>query len=418
MPEPLDNDLKESPSPRSRPVGRITLLAVLLVAVAGGVYAYWSRASQRETTDDAQVEGRIHAVSARVGGTVTKVLVDNNQLVEAGTVLVEIDPRDYQVALAQAKADLADAEAKYGEDAAGVPVTTTTTSSRMSAAEAAVGEVRAAIAAAEKQVEAAEARKAAAEPLVRAARANSDRAAADLQRMKTLLAKDEISRQQYDAAYAAAESGRAQFDAAEAQVVEATRGIAVARGMLEHERARLPRAEAEVDAAGAGPQQVNATRQRAASSAAKIALKRAAVEAAELNLERTVVRAPVQGIIGQKGVETGQIIQPGQPLMAVVAIDELWVVANYKENQLASMKPGQKAEFEVDAFGGRNFHGKVESIAAATGARFSLLPPENATGNYVKVVQRIPVKIVLDPGQEGAERLRPGMSVFSTVSVR
>ncbi len=418
MAEALDRDLNETPAARRRPVKRMAVAAVLLLAIGTGAYAYWRHAAARETTDDAQVEGRIHSVSARVGGTVMKVLVDNNQVVEAGTVLFEIDPRDYEVALAQAKADLAEAEATLGEDKAGVPVAKTATASRMSAAQAGVGEVRASIAAAQKQVEAAEARKDSAAPLVRAAKANADRAAADFERMKALLEKDEISRQQYDAAFAAAEATRAQLEASQAQVAEAGRGIAVAQSLLAHEQARLGRAQAEVQAAEAGPQQVTATREKASSSAAKVAQMRAAVEAAELNLERTVVRAPVRGIVGQKSVESGQIIAPGQPVMAVVATDEVWVVANYKENQLEGMKPGQKAELAVDAFGGERLRGTVQSMAAATGARFSLLPPENATGNYVKVVQRIPVKIVFDAGQDAGHRLRPGMSVVSTVLVR
>ena len=418
MSEPLESELNEAPTPGRRPVGRIVLVVVLLLLIGTAGYAYWAHASTRETTDDAQVEGRVHAVSARVGGIVTKVRVDNNQLVEAGTVLFEIDPQDYQVALNRAKADLAEAEAKFSEDTAGVPVTTTATTSRMNGARAAVGEVEAAITAAQTQVEAAQSRKASAEPLVRAARADADRAAADFERMKALLAKDEISRQQYDAAWAAAEATRAQLDAAKAHVVEADRGIAVARSMLDHERARMPRTVAEVRAAGAGPQQVVATRARAASSAAKVEQMRATVEAAELNLERTIVRAPVRGIVGQKGVESGQIIQPGQPLLALVAVDDVWVVANYKENQLVDVKPGQKVELEVDAFGGRRLRGTLDSIAGATGARFSLLPPENATGNYVKVVQRIPVKIVFDPGQDAGHQLRPGMSVVSSILVR
>jgi membrane fusion protein (multidrug efflux system) len=419
MSEPMTNDLNESSStPKSKPVGRILAAVVLLLALAGGGYAYWLHASVRETTDDAQVEGHIHAVSARVGGTVTKVHVENNQLVEAGTVLFEIDPRDYQVALSQAKADLAEAEARLGEDTVGVPVVKTETTSRMSAAEAAMGEIQAAIAAAQKQVEAAEARKATALPLVKVAKANADRAAADFQRMKALLAKDEISKQQYDAALAAADATHAQLEAAQSQVVEADRGIAVARSMLEHERSRIPRTQADISAAQSGPQQVKATSQRAVSSAARVAMKRAAVEAAELNLERTIVRAPVRGVVGQKSVEPGQIIQPGQSLLAVVAIDNEWVVANYKETQLASMKPGQPVDLAVDALNGRVLHGKVHSIGGATGARFSLLPAENATGNFVKVVQRVPVKIVFDKGQdEQQQRLRPGMSVVTTVLV-
>ncbi|HEY3440259.1 MAG TPA: HlyD family secretion protein [Paludibaculum sp.] len=413
------SDLNEAPTPRRSPAtGRIVAAVVILVILCGAGYGYWTHAAARETTDDAQVEGRIHAVSPRVGGTVTKVLVENNQIVQAGAVLFEIENKDYQVALERAKADLAEAEGKFGEDSAGVPVTATATSSRASGAQAGVGEVQAAITAAESQVQAAQARKASAEPMVKAARANADRAAADLERMKTLLAKDEVSRQQYDTAFAAAEATRAQLEAAQAQVSEAAQGIAVARSLLERERSRMPRTEAEIAGAKAGPPQVAASRARASAAAGKVAQMKALVEAAQLSLERTVIRAPASGIIGQKNLEVGQIVQPGQPLMAVVAIDDVWVVANFKENQLANIRPGQKVELEVDAFGGRQLRGTVHSIAGATGARFSLLPPENATGNYVKVVQRIPVKIVFDPGQDPNHQLRPGVSVVSSVLVK
>ena len=418
MSESQNRDMNETPTPRSRPVGRLIVLAVVLLLAGAGSYLYWQHAAVRETTDDAQVEARIHSVSARVGGTLTKVLVENNQLVEAGTVLCEIDSRDYQVALDRAKADLAEAQARLGGDTVDVPITTTTTASRLTGAEAAIGEVQAAVAASEKQVAAAQARKASAEALVRGAKANSERAAADLERMKKLLAKDEISRQQYDATWAAAESARAQLDVTQAQVVEAEQGIVVARSLLERERSRMPRTEAEVNAAKAGPHQVQASRARAASTAARVEQAKAAVALAELNLERTVVRAPVRGVVGQKNMELGQVIQAGQPLLALVADDEVWVVANYKENQLVRMKPGQMVEVEVDALGGRRLNGRIRSIGGATSARFSLLPAENSTGNYVKVVQRVPVKIVFDKEQDSGHALRPGLSVVTTVLVQ
>ncbi len=400
-----------------KPVGRWAALAVVVLLVGAGAYVFWSRSAGKETTDDAQIEGHIHPISPAVSGGVTKSFVENNQFVEKGAPLFELEQYAYSAILAKAQAELAEAEAANGEDAAEVPVTATATTSRLNAAQAALGEMRASVTAARQQINAAKARKTSSLPLVKAAQADSDRAAADLLRMKTLLAKDEISRQQYDGAFAAAESARARLEAAQAKVAETDQDVVVTESLLAREESRLPRAQADIEAAQSGPQELVATRARAASSAAKIAARRASVASAALDMERTVVHAPVSGIIGQKGFEVGQIIAAGQPVVAIVSVDNLWVVANYKENQLAQMKPGQKAEIEVDALGGRHLHGTVESTAAATGSRFSLLPPENASGNYVKVVQRIPVKIALDSGQQDLRLLRPGMSVFTTVTV-
>jgi membrane fusion protein (multidrug efflux system) len=271
------------------------------------------------------------------------------------------------------------------------------------------------VSAAEKGVDAARAHLVAAEAKVRENRANSERAARDLERMKALVAKEEISRQQYDAAVAAAESFRAQVDSAEAQVREAQGGVQVAESQLGQQKAVLERARAEMDATRTAPQQIAASRAHADSSAAKVQQLQAAVEQATLNQQYTTIRAPVSGVVSQRSVEAGQVVQPGQPLLAVVPLDDIWITANFKENQLRKMHPGQPATVSVDAYSGREYEGRVESIAAGTGSRFSLLPPENATGNYVKVVQRVPVKIVLNKGQNQDHLLRPGMSVVPTV---
>lgn len=391
---------------------------VLLVVLAGGGYAYWNHAAGRESTDDAQIDGRIHSVGARVGGTVIEVLVRDNQFVTAGTVLARIDPKDYEVAVAKAKADLAEAEATMQADRTEVPIMSASSASRLDSAHSAVQESKATLATAEQQVESAQVRVKSAQAMLRQAQANAVRAASDFKRYEALLAKDEISKQQYDAAKSTADATQAQVEAAQAQVHEAEQMVRVAQSQLGEHRAKLARSESDVKAAATAPQQVSATRSRAESSNAKMLQMKAALEQAELNLSYTTVRAPASGIVSQKSLEVGQIITAGQPLMAVVPMDDIWVVANFKENQLAHMKVGQKVEIGVDAYGGRKYQGHVESIAAATGARFSLLPAENSSGNYVKVVQRVPVKILFEKGQDPDHVLRPGMSVIPTVEVR
>jgi membrane fusion protein, multidrug efflux system len=233
-----------------------------------------------------------------------------------------------------------------------------------------------------------------------------------------LLAKEEIAQQQFDAATAEAEAKRAAADSARAQVQEAEAAIRVAESRLVQARTGREQAGAGLRQAQTGPEQVVAMRARAASAEARVKQAEAALKQAQLNLEYATVKAPVKGIVSRKVVEPGQVVQPGQPLMTVIPLDRVWITANFKETQLAEMRPGQRVTVEVDAYGGRDFEGKVDSIAAATGARFSLLPPDNATGNFVKVVQRVPVKIVLDANQDPEHPLRPGMSVTPTVHTK
>jgi membrane fusion protein (multidrug efflux system) len=233
-----------------------------------------------------------------------------------------------------------------------------------------------------------------------------------------LLAKDEIAQQQFDAAVAAAAANKAATESAQAQVKEAELGIRVAESRLAQAGVGRQQASAGLKTAQTGPEQVTASRARADAADAKVRQNKAMVKQAELNLEYATVKAPVKGIVSRKSVETGQVIQPGQPLMTIIPLDRVWVTANFKETQLANMRPGQRVKIEVDAYDGREFSGKVESLAAATGSRFSLLPPDNATGNYVKVVQRVPVRILLDEGQDPEQLLRPGMSVVPTVYTR
>ncbi|MDQ6705735.1 MAG: HlyD family secretion protein [Acidobacteriota bacterium] len=391
----------------------ILLGAGVLILAVGGFFV-WLHYQGRESTDDAQVDGHIDPISAKLGGTVTAVNVDDNQVVKQGDVLVQIDPRDYNVALDRARADVAQAEAMLQASRSDIPITRTNTAGQLSSANAGVEEARATVVSSESEISAARARLITAQARVREAEANYQKAAKDLDRLKPLVAKEEISRQQYDAAVAAAEALRATVDSARSGVSEAEQDIRTAQSNVQRDQAKVSQAQATAESAGTAPQQVAATRAREQSAAAKVQESKSALEQAELNLQYATIRAPASGVISRKSVEVGQIVQPGQPLFAIVPLNDVWVTANFKETQLKDMRVGQRAEIDVDAYG-RKYKGHVDSIAAVTGAKTSLLPPENATGNYVKVVQRVPVKIVLEKGEDSDHRLRPGLSVKPTV---
>ncbi|MGB8789877.1 MAG: HlyD family secretion protein [Candidatus Acidiferrales bacterium] len=384
-----------------RPFPRGLLIAGILVLLVGG-FALWHYFAEYENTDDAEVDGHINPISARVSGYVNKVNVDDNQYVEAGTVLVEIDPKDYQVAVVKAKADLASAEASAAAAGQNVPITSLNTSSQIESAQADVENAKAAIAGAQQQFDAAKAQ-------LDQAQANDVKAQSDLERYKQLVAKQEISQQQYDQAVAAARGSAAGVTAARASASAAEQGV-------HQTQSRLLQAEAALREAGTAPQQMAVSKANFSSADAGVTQKQAALEQAELNLQYCTIVAPVAGVVN-KNVEIGMNVQPGQQLLSIVPLDDVWVTADFKETQLKYMRPGQPAEISVDAFG-RTYKGKVDSIAGASGSRFSLLPPENATGNFVKVVQRVPVKIVLDPGQNSDHLLRPGMSVEPKVKVK
>ncbi len=395
---------------------RIILFLIVCAALAGS-YFVWRHFQGEESTDDAQIDGHIVPVASRVGGTVLEVKVDDNQVVEAGTLLLQIDHKDYQVALAREEANLADAKASLLAVRMGVPIVSTTTTSQVSSATANEERARAGVTAATGEVEAARARLNTAQARLREASVNRIRLSQDLDRMKRLIVKDEISQQQYDSAVALEEGARASEDAARAAISEAEQSVTVAEGRLAQAKRVVEQAQAEVRTAATGPDQVAATQARVVAAEAKVRLAEATVEQARLNLQYTTIRSATSGVISKKSVEPGQIVQPGQLLLALVPLEDIWVTANFKETQLNSMRPGQRVSIYVDAFA-RKFSGHVDSIAAATGARFSLLPPENATGNYVKVVQRIPVKIVFEKEQDPNHLLRPGMSVVPTVYTR
>lgn len=392
---------------------RIGGAVVLVMAIGVGVWL-WMTAG-RESTDDAQIDAHVTQVSARVGGTVVKVHVEDNREVAGGATLLELDPRDYEVALERARAALADAEAAAAAAESNVPITSRSATSNVTAAQGGVAQATSGIAAAQKLVEAAHARVTVAQAKQREQEATAAKTARDVERLRGLLAKDEISQQQFDTAQAAADSAGAAADSAKAQVTEAEAGVLVAESQLAQARAGAQQADATLRGAQTAPDQVKQITARAAAAQAQVKQAKAALQQAELNLQYTTVTAPAAGVVSRKGVEVGQVIQPGQPLFAVIPLENVWVTANFKETQLKNMRAGQRAEVEVDSYGGKTLTGHVDSISPATGARFSLLPPENATGNFVKVVQRVPVKIVLDAGQDPEHRLRAGMSVVPTV---
>jgi membrane fusion protein (multidrug efflux system) len=389
--------------------------AIVLVLIVGAVFA-WRYFGPRESTDDAQLSGHVSPVAARVAGTVKAIHIVDNQAVKQGDLLVEIDPRDYELAVQRAEADVVAAEAASRAAHAGVPVASAAATSGQSSAEAGTSNAAAALQAATREVDASRAKLAAAQARRAEAVANANRAKLDLDRLAPLAAKDEISRQQLDAARAAMQATQAAADSSSASVDEAAANLEVAQAHRTQAAGLVTQAQAQAKSAATAPQQIALTQAQAAGAEARVAQARAALDQAKLNLERTKITSPTAGIVSRRSIEQGQVIQPGQPLMAITSLTDVWVTANFKETQLAEMHPGQRADISVDAFGGRTLHGHIESIAAATGATFSLLPADNASGNYVKVVQRVPVKIVLDA--PGDAPLRPGMSVGATVFVR
>lgn len=396
---------------------RWLLLAVLLILIAGG-YEAWQYFARWESTDDAQVEGHINPVNAKVGGTVVSVMVKENQYVETGTVLVTLDARDYELVCERAAAELAAAEAAVVAARAGVPLASSAAGTQMSSTEAVTQRAMAGVEVAEKELLAAGAKLSVAQARVKEMQAQAVKAERDRERLKQLIDKNEIPQQQYDAAVATADAAHASVESAEAGVMQAQHEVELAQARVSQSHAELEQAKAEATGAQTAPEQVTITRAQARSAEARVQLAKAAVDQARLNLEYTEIKARVSGIVSKKSVEVGQVVQAGQPLMAIVPLEDVWVDANFKETQLAEMHPGQAATISVDAFGNRVYNGHVESLAAATGAKFSLLPPENATGNYVKVVQRLPVRIVLDAGENSEHELRPGMSVTAKVRVK
>jgi membrane fusion protein, multidrug efflux system len=394
---------------------RVRILAGVVIIAIIAIGGWWWGTSGHESTDDAQVDAHVTPIAARVGGTVKSVAVAENQEVEAGTVLVEIDRRDFELDLERRRAELTDAQAAAIAARVGVPITSTTATGQVSSARGGVEQADVTVREAEQSIDTAKARLITAQARLREAQTTANRTARDVERFKPLLARDEIPQQQFDAAVAAADQAAAALDSAQAQVVEAELAVHVAENRLTHARVGRQTAAAQLSTAQTAPDQIAASKARADAADARVRQAQAIVQQAELTLEYATVKAAAKGVVSKKSVEPGQIVQPGQPLMALIPLDRIWITANFKETQLEHMRVGQRVVVEVDAYGGREFNGRVESLAPATGARFSLLPPDNATGNYVKIVQRVPVRITLDAGQDPEHLLRPGMSVVPTV---
>ncbi len=392
----------------------------LLLILGGGLvvalvaFGFWLHFRYRVSSDDAQVDGHIVPISAKISGSVLEVLVNDNQQVKAGDVLVRLDPRDYQAKVDQQKAALAVAESQVRAAGVTVPLTRETTQSGTTGMSAGLTMAEAQAQQAKLAAEQAGTSEISwAHSNLAAAQASNEKAQADLARMRPLVAKAEISQQDFDAFTAAAKVAEAQVKAAQDRVQSAEQAAANARAAYEAAQARVQQMRAELAQSKAGERQVQVSDAQVVSAMARVQEARANLEAAELNLSYTTIVAPVDGQVTKKSVEAGQILQPGQDLMALIPLKDVWVTANFKETQLAGVRPGQKAEVKVDMYG-RTILGKVDSIAGGTGSRMSLLPPENATGNFVKVVERIPVKIVFDSLPADVV-LRPGMNVDATI---
>jgi membrane fusion protein (multidrug efflux system) len=373
---------------------------VLSIAIVG----IWLYLATFERTDDAQVDSHIGAISSRVIGVITEVHAEDNQRVTKGQVLIELDPRDYQVAVERAQAVLAQAVAQLEAGHPRPTITALTQEMQVSTAADETAAAGAQLAAAERDLDSARGR-------VIQAEANAQKAAADRARWRYLLAERATPVQLFDEKKAAA-------DVADAEVRVARALARASERLVARERRRLSQAESRAEQmASTAPKEVKASQAALGALEASVKEARAALVRAQLDLEYTKIVAPFDGIVGKRSAQPGMHVAPGEELMALVDVGELWITANFKETQLKRIRVGQKAHVHVDALG-RRFNGKVESLGGASGARFSVLPPENATGNFVKVVQRLPVRIRLDPGQDGLDRLRPGMSVEPRVTVK
>ncbi len=392
----------EIEAPRSRRRGILVAAIVAVVLIALGI---WWHSTYSEDTDDAQVNGHLIQVSSRIAGHVAKVYVEENQVVKAGDPIVDLDPSDYQVAVENAEAALGSAKANAAAARVNVPIITINTGSNLRSANADVTGARASVEQAEEQLDAAKAR-------VAQAQANNFKAQSDLERYKPLVEKDVISKQQFDAAVAAA-------DASKAALADALASQQAAQDAIRVTRERETQAQAMLKYAETAPQQVAAQDAKAKQAEAQVEQAQAQLDQAKLNLSYTKIVAPEDGIITRKSVEVDQNVSAGQNLMTLVSLQDLWVTANFKETQLRHMQASQAVEIHVDSTG-KDYSGRVTQIGGATGSVLSLFPPENATGNYVKVVQRVPVRIdFTDLGKEDPNhQLRPGLSVEPKVRVK
>ena len=405
--------VEEAAPPPSRSKGKIAVFLVILLAAAVGSYAAYMHYRDRVSSDDAEVDGHIAAVAPKISGNVLEVLVNDNQEVKAGQVLVRIDPRDFQEKVDRAEADLKHAESQLRAAKAVVPLTNETTQSGVAGASAQLADATAEVERSRLAYEQASSSDLAfAEANVRVKQAANDRAQADVARMKPLADKAEISQLQYDSYVAAARGAESELQASREKLASAQKDAGIKKAALDAAQTRVNQAKAGVDTSTANRKQVDIRADDAGTAEAAVAQERANLANAELQLSYTTIASPIDGVVTHKSVEVGQVIAPGQGLMAVIPLHDTWITANFKETQLADVRTGQRAEIHVDMYG-KTVEGKVDSIAGSTGARMSLLPPENATGNFVKVVQRIPVKILVNK-DEGLI-LRPGMNVDVTI---
>jgi membrane fusion protein, multidrug efflux system len=403
-----DDDYKQDDTkdPERKSGRKFVIIAVVILLVIGAGIFYW-RSTFTEDTDDAQVDGDLYQVSSRVTGQVIKVYIDDNQQVQIGQAIAEIDPKDYQVALEQAQANLASSQAAALQATVNVPITSVTVNTSVSTTGSDVQGSTANVEQARKEAQAAEAR-------VAQAKANAVKSRLDVERYTPLVEKDVISKQQFDAAVAADAGNQAAVLEAEATVIG--QQAAVSQAIQKLAQSRFQAAQSVKNA----PDTVRVQQARANSALADVKQAQAKVDQAVLNLGYTHITAPTSGIVNKKNVQVGANLSIGQDLLTIIPLTNLWVTANFKETQLARMHPGQDVTIKVDALGGRKFHGKVTQIGGATGSKLSLFPPENATGNYVKVVQRIPVRIDFTNLQQenGDYALRPGLSVTPEVAVK
>ncbi len=408
------NEEKKQDPRRKRRI-RFIVIAVIVVAIIAAIpiYAYYS---VRESTDDAQIDGHVIPISSRISGRIISVLVGDNQRVKVGESLVQLDPADYQVAVEQSEAQLANGRASATQSEANLPITNINTRTNVNLGSTQISQSQAALESSRQSLNSAAARLNSSKAQLTQSEANSLRAQKDLARYKDLVDKDEISKQDYDSALATADANAAQVESAKAQVIASQHALEQAMAQVNQSKAQLETSVVQArQYRQVMPRQIAVTEAQYKQAEAQIKQYQSSLDQAKLNLSYTIIKAPVGGVISRKTAEPGMQVSAGQQLASLVALDNIWVTANFKETQLKQMHVGQAVDIEVDTFGGRTYKGHVDSIAGASGAKFSLLPPQNATGNYVKVVQRVPVKIVLDPGQNQDQQLRPGMSVIPTV---
>ncbi len=391
-------------NPRNKSRRRFIVILVVAVLLVGVLLFYWHSTFYQDT-DDAQVNGHLIQISSRINGNVISVPVSENQQVKAGDVLVELDPKDYQTTVQQDEANLAAAQSNYESNQVNVPVTTTSSTTNVSAVGATLSQSNDSVVQAQRELEADQA-------AIAQADANYIKAKLDVERYTPLVQRDVISKQQFDQAVATARADEAALQQAKATATGAEAGVRMAQDRVVQTQAQLVNAKRGLD-------QIRIQKAKTDQAEAQVDQAKAELAQAQLNLSYTHIVAPVDGIVTRKSVEVGQNVSIGQNMTTLVSLNDIWITANFKETQLNMMRAGQPVVVSVDAYGGRKYDGVVTQVGGATGSVLSLFPPENATGNYVKVVQRVPVRIDLKDRSENSDHLlRPGLSVEPKVRVK